>query len=181
MPQNEDGSHNIIENSFRRGRVVEKAIGSDRLATLDLYERPEDPALCLQRAESALGETYNMITNNCETFANRCVHGGTGASSRQVKVATGHAALATATCGGAWTALTVGLITTHTIIVSVPAWGIFGWLGMTYPQTQTVTAAHPLGVAAASGACCSGGIWACFSAVGRDPRKSRKRAKANRL
>merc|ERR1719162_1907069 len=117
---NQDGTHSIIENSFRRGRVVEKCISDQRLLTLELYERPEDPGVCLQRAEAALGKKYYLLNNNCETFANACVRGDFGASSRQIRVATGHMALAGATCCGLGIVGCVGLAHTHTVVTSVP-------------------------------------------------------------
>lgn len=173
-----EGGHRIIENSFKAGRVVEKVITADRLRHFVLYARPEAPAACLGQAESALGERYNLLWNNCETFANRCARSGVG--SRQVRRATGHLALATAFSCGLATALTTGCVATHsyTVIVVVPATGHFSqlWHWAFGPQTVTQVnvykSANPAGVAAASGATCAAGIWSCF-ALRSDHRKRR--------
>eukprot|EP00930_Biecheleria_cincta_P007616 TRINITY_DN108854_c0_g1_i1.p1 TRINITY_DN108854_c0_g1~~TRINITY_DN108854_c0_g1_i1.p1 ORF type:complete len:204 (+),score=25.66 TRINITY_DN108854_c0_g1_i1:47-658(+) len=166
----EDGTHSIIENSFRAGRVVQKALAESQFHNFVLYERPKDPEATLVRAREALGERYRLLWNNCGTFANRCARGGAG-SSRQVRRATGHAALATATIAGAVTAVAVGLVTTHTVHVTVPAKGLWRWLGYTVTKTKTVQETHPLGVAAASGAGCTACLWGCFAAFRKDPLK----------
>lgn len=172
----EDSCHCIIENSFRSGRVVEKVVSADRLRSFALYERPADPARCLHEAKAAVGERYSLLRNNCETFANRCVRGQGG--SRQVRIATGHIALAAATLSGAATAMGVGLVATYTVIWTVPTKGAFGlwkFLGYTTVKTAHVRATHPLGFAAASGASCSACLWCCFSACySLDPLKARR-------
>eukprot|EP00971_Amphidinium_carterae_P176390 3497371-Amphidinium_carterae.2 len=40
----------VVEASFRRGRVVAKTLPVERLQRFKLYERPSDPEACLQRA-----------------------------------------------------------------------------------------------------------------------------------
>lgn len=179
--EDKDG-HAIIENSFRRGCVVAKVLSEERLHTFVLYERPADPEGCLQRAERALGERYHLLKNNCETFANRCVRGE--GASRQVRVVTGHVALAAATLGGVATAAGVGVVTTHLVTVWVPTKGAFGfWAAMGYmtATTHLVRETHPIGVAAASGAGCFGCLWCCFAACcSGDPQKSRRRSRSSR-
>mmetsp|Transcript_12758 Transcript_12758/g.20656 ORF Transcript_12758/g.20656 Transcript_12758/m.20656 type:complete len:218 (-) Transcript_12758:194-847(-) len=173
----ENGKHVIIECSFRAYRVVQKVLTDSQLQSYYIYERPDDPAACLMRAEAKLGERYNLLTNNCETFGNYCVRGS--GESRQVRIGIGHFALMVSTCLGAATAISVGLVTTHTvtIIVKVPATGccgLWGKLGFTTHQvsTQTYTSTDPLGVAAASGSACCGLSWCGFTAMfRRDPRK----------
>eukprot|EP00931_Biecheleriopsis_adriatica_P057072 TRINITY_DN33846_c0_g1_i2.p1 TRINITY_DN33846_c0_g1~~TRINITY_DN33846_c0_g1_i2.p1 ORF type:complete len:216 (+),score=35.91 TRINITY_DN33846_c0_g1_i2:3-650(+) len=170
------GFHVVIENSFRAGGVVQKTLPDEKLSSFVLYERPADAEVCLARAEAALGESYSLLFFNCETFANQCVRGV--GRSRQVHRATGHLALSIATAGGAATTLSVGLVTTQTVPVSVPADGFWGRLGFKSTVLKTVVTTHPLGIAAAAGAGCSCCLWGCFAAFGSDPRKKTCRAEA---
>ena len=174
--QRRDTGHLIIENSFRAGGVVEKCLSDEQLGRYILYERPLDPAGSLAKAETALAEQrkYSLIFYNCETFANECARGDGG--SLQVRRATGHVTLLSSAGAAALTSVAVGLETPQKLTKFVPATGCFGlwaWLGYTHPVVKTVYHAHPIGVAAASGAACGCCVWCLFAVLGRDARKRR--------
>lgn len=172
----DDGSHAIIENSFRAGRVVEKTIEEGALKQFSIYERPEEPLTCLARAREGVGERYKLCCNNCETFANRCVQGS--GKSRQVRMVCCNTGLCAGACGGAATAMSVGFVTEDVKTIAVPskAWGgLSGWFGVTTKKIVVTTVTHPLGYAAAAGTACACGIWTCLMCFcRRDPRKKYK-------
>lgn len=178
----EHGGHAIIENSFRAGRIVEKVIEESALKAFSIYERPDEPLICLARAKEDVGKRYNLCWNNCETFANRCVHGS--GKSRQVRMACCNTVLCAGTSGGGATAASVGFVTHYerhyTVTMPSKAYhGLAAWLGYTKKKTVVIAVSqtHPVGIAAASGAACACGIWTCLTLFfRRDPRKKRESA-----
>eukprot|EP00971_Amphidinium_carterae_P094277 1866319-Amphidinium_carterae.1 len=84
------------------------------------------------------GQRYNLLLFNCETFANRCVHGS--GNSRQVVRAAGHVGLVSGMSGCAAAAACVGLTSTSTVVASAPAPGCCGlWAALGYTTTSVMT------------------------------------------